>query len=215
MDQLELLKAKWQEREQELPTLSYKDIYKMLLKKSSSIVKWIFMISIAEILFWVALSYLSPESNKELLTDIGLQNTLNVIYIIHYVIIAVFLVLFYLNYKNIKVTDTVKTLMHNILKTRKTVKYFVIYNVISVALAMLYINLYFFTKKEQLYTLITKGNDAYGAIPQESFTSIFFISQFVVGILIIAFILIFYRVIYGILLKRLKNNYNELAKIEM
>ena len=215
MDQLELLKTKWQEREQELPTLSYKDIYKMLLKKSSSIVKWIFMISIAEILFWVALGYLSPESNKELLTDIGLQNTLNIIYIVHYAIIAVFLVLFYLNYRNIKVTDTVKTLMHNIIKTRRTVKYFVIYNVISTALAMLYINLYFFTKKDQLYTLITQSNESYGAIPQESFTSIFFIAQFVVGILIIGFILIFYRVIYGILLKRLKNNYNELAKIEV
>lgn len=215
MDELELLKTKWQEREQELPTLTYKDIYKMLLKKSSSIVKWIFVISIAEILFWIALGYVSPESNKELLTDIGLQSTLNVVYAIHYVIIAVFLVLFYINYRNIRVTDTIKTLMHNIIKTRKTVKYFVIYNVAGTLLALLYINMYFFTKKEELYTLITKGNDAYGAIPQESFTSIFFIAQFVVGILLIAFILVFYRVIYGILLKRLKNNYDELAKIEM
>jgi hypothetical protein len=215
MDELELLKSKWLEREQELPTLSYKDIYKMLLKKSSSIVKWIFVISIAEILFWVALGFLSPESNKELFTDIGLQTTLNVIYIIHYVVIATFLVLFYLNYKNIKITDTVKTLMHNIIKTRKTVKYFVIYNVAGTALALLYINLYFFTKKDQLYTLLIKSNEAYGSIPQESFTSVFFIAQFIVGVLLIGFILVFYRVIYGILLKRLKNNYNELEKIEM
>jgi hypothetical protein len=43
MDQLELLKKQWQSREQELPKLTYNDIYSMLLKKSSSIVKWIFL----------------------------------------------------------------------------------------------------------------------------------------------------------------------------
>jgi hypothetical protein len=44
MDQLDKLKKEWQNREQELPKLSYNSIYNMLLKKSSSIVKWIFII---------------------------------------------------------------------------------------------------------------------------------------------------------------------------
>jgi len=109
MDALELLKSKWSEREKDLPTLTYNDIYKMLLKKSSSIVKWIFAISIVELIFWIVLGLTSPESNKEFLTDIGLQPTLNVLYVIHYAVIAIFLALFYLNYKNIKTTDTVKT----------------------------------------------------------------------------------------------------------
>ncbi|GEQ85897.1 hypothetical protein ULMS_14050 [Patiriisocius marinistellae] len=215
MDQLELLKSKWQQQEQTHPTLSYKDIYKMLLKKSSSIVKWIFMISIAEILFWIVISFLTPESNKDLIQNIGLKESLSIISIFHYVILAVFLVLFYLNYKKIKVTDTAKELMANILKTRKTVKYFVIYNVLGTILAFLYVNMYFYTKKTELYTLLTNGNKNYAAIPAESFTSIFFITQLVVGAVFIGLLVLVYRIIYGILLKRLKNNYDELERIEL
>ncbi len=215
MDALELLKSKWSEREKDLPTLTYNDIYKMLLKKSSSIVKWIFAISIVELIFWIVLGLTSPESNKEFLTDIGLQPTLNVLYVIHYAVIAIFLALFYLNYKNIKTTDTVKTLMQSIIKTRKTVTYFVIYNVASTVLVLLYINLYFFSKKDELYLLLKQGNDISESMAKENFTSVFFIAQFAVGVLLIGFILLFYRIVYGILLKRLKGNYLELKKIEL
>jgi len=215
MDELELLKSKWQEGNQELPKLSYNDIYKMRHNKSASIVKWIFIISICELVFWIVLGFLSPESNKELLVQIGLQNTLTILYGLHYVVIAVFLVLFYLNQKNIKTTDTVKNLMHSIIKTRKTVSYFVIYNVVSTALILVYINLYFFTKKNELYTILIKDNDAYQGVPIETFTSVFFIVQFVVGLLLIGFVLLFYRIVYGILLRKLKQNYVELEKIEL
>ena len=215
MDELELLKSKWHEGNQELPKLSYNDIYKMRHNKSASIVKWIFIISVCELVFWSVLGFLSPESNKELLVQIGLQNTLTILYGIHYVVIAVFLVLFYLNQKNIKTTDTVKNLMHSIIKTRKTVSYFVIYNVVSTALILVYINLYFFTKKSELYNILIKENEAYQGVPIETFTSVFFITQFIVGILLIGFVLLFYRIVYGILLRKLKHNYVELEKIEM
>jgi len=215
MDELELLKSKWQEGNQELPKLSYNDIYKMRHNKSASIVKWIFIISVCELVFWIVLGFLSPESNKELLVQIGLQKTLTILYGLHYVVIAVFLVLFYLNQKNIKTTDTVKNLMHSIIKTRKTVSYFVIYNVVSTALILVYINLYFFTKKNELYTILIKDNDAYQGVPIETFTSVFFIVQFVVGLLLIGFVLLFYRIVYGILLRKLKHNYGELEKIEL
>ena len=215
MDELELLKSKWQEGNQELPKLSYNDIYKMRHNKSASIVKWIFIISVCELVFWIILGFLSPESNKELLVQIGLQNTLTILYGLHYVVIAVFLVLFYLNQKNIKTTDTVKNLMHSIIKTRKTVSYFVIYNVVSTAIILVYINLYFFTKKNELYTILIKENEAYQGVPIETFTSVFFITQFIVGILFIGFILLFYRIVYGILIRKLKHNYGELEKIEL
>ena len=51
MDKLDKLKENWQSEEHELPKVSFDKIYKMLLKKSSSIVKWIFVISIVELLF--------------------------------------------------------------------------------------------------------------------------------------------------------------------
>jgi hypothetical protein len=215
MDNLDLLKEKWQSREQDLPKLSYQDIYQMLLKKSSSIVKWIFLISIAELLFWTILAFFVPESSKEINNGMGLKTAFLIINVIHYVIFALFIYLFYVNYRSIKITDTVKDLMKSILNTRKTVKYFVIYNVGAAMLLLLGVNVFYYTKKEQLYDLMLQNFEGYGAIPQESFISVFFISQLIFGVVLIGLILLFYRIIYGILLKRLKGNYDELHKIEM
>lgn len=215
MDELELLKKQWQTREQNLPTVSYNDIYKMLLKKSSSIVKWIFLISIAELLFWTLLAFFVPESSRQLNDKIGLHNSLVFINVLHYCIFAMFIYFFYKNYTSIKNTDTVKDLMENILKTRKTVRYFVIYNVGATILLMIGINLYYYTRKEQLYQLMVETYDEYATIPLESFTSVFFIFQIIFGIILIGIVLLFYRVIYGILLRRLSRNYKELKKIEI
>ena len=150
----------------------------------------------------------------ELFHQMGLKKTISITYVFHYIIIGVFLVLFYLNHKNIKTTATVKTLMQNIIKTRKTVTNFVIYNLVSTALMLLFLNFYFFSNKEQLFDLILTLDDSYQNLNLESFTTVFFITQFVVAILSLVLIGLFYRVIYGILLKKLKNNYKELEKIE-
>ena len=214
MDALELLKSKWQEENKNLPKLSYDDIYRLLHKKSASIVKWLFIISILELIFWIVCGLLTPESNKELFHQMGLKKTITITYVFHYIIIGVFLVLFYLNHKNIKTTATIKTLMQNIIKTRKTVTNFVIYNLVSTALMLLYLNFYFYSNKEQLFDLLYKLDDSYQNLNLEGFTSIFFMTQFVVAILTLAVIGFLYRIIYGILLKRLKNNYKELEKIE-
>jgi hypothetical protein len=215
MDNLELFKEQWQNREQELPKLSYQDIYQMLLQKSSSIVKWIFLISICELLFWTILAFFVPESSREFNNGMGLKTALLIINIIHYCIFALFIYFFYVNYRSIKVTNTIKDLMRSILNTRKTVKYFVIYNVGTAVLVLIGVNFFYFTKKEQLYNLMVESYEGYGAIPQANFTSVFFLSQFIFGLVLIGLILLLYRIIYGILLKRLKQNYNELREIEM
>ena len=58
MDELDILKKDWNKEKVDYPKLSYDDIYKMILKKSSSIVKWIFIISILEFAFWIGISLL-------------------------------------------------------------------------------------------------------------------------------------------------------------
>ena len=105
--------------------------------------------------------------------------------------------------------------MHSIIKTRKTVSYFVIYNVVSFVLSLVYVNLYFFNKKSELFSILIKDKDAYQGVSIETFTSVFFITQFIIGILLIGFILLFYRIVYGILIRKLKHNYGELEKIEL
>ena len=79
---------------------------------------------------------------------------------------------------------------------------------------LLFLNYYFFSNKEQLFNLLLTLDDSYQNLNLESFTTVFFITQFVVAIVSLVLIGLFYRVIYGILLKKLKNNYKELEKIE-
>lgn len=213
MDELELLKKQWQTREQELPHLSYEDIYKMLLKKSSSIVKWIFYISIAEILFWIVLSFMVPESSTKFSDDIGLHDVLLAVNILNYVVFAVFIFLFYKNYRRISTTDSIKELMKNILRTRRTVQYFVIYNVAASALLIIGINFYYYFNQDMVFQFMIQD---YGIshISQERFMKMFLTIQILFGIVMIGLVMLFYRIVYGILLRRLHKNYKELKRIE-
>ncbi|MBV1924154.1 MAG: hypothetical protein KUG68_09020 [Flavobacteriaceae bacterium] len=212
MDQLETFKKQWQDREQDLPKLSYDSIYKMLLKKSSSIVKWIFLISIAELLFWISLNFLMPESQKAIVNDMGIGNVVFYSNIFHFIIFGIFIVYFYKNYQSIQVTDNTKSLMSSILKTRKTVRYFVFYNVGMFILSSILLNVFFYNRSDQLYEVM---DFAAKGVPQDSFASVFIISQIIAGVVFVAILILFYWLIYGILLKRLKRNYKELKKMEM
>jgi len=214
MDELELLKKQWQSKEQELPKLSFADIYKMLLKKSSSIVKWIFYISIAEIVFWTLLAFLVPESSTKFSDDIGLHNILLGVNILNYLVFGFFIILFYRNYRKISTTDSLKNLMGNILRTRKTVKYFVVYNITTSIMLIVGINIYYFLNQDIVFRFMTED---YGIvnISQERFMKMFFAIQILFGILMIGFVMLFYRLVYGILLRRLSKNYKELEKIEV
>ena len=56
MEELDLLKKDWKRNANSFEQISEVEIYKMLHKKSSSIVKWILIISILEVLLWTAIS---------------------------------------------------------------------------------------------------------------------------------------------------------------
>ncbi len=215
MDQLELLKKEWKNREQDFPVLSFDEIYKMLLKKSSSVIKWIFIISIIEIAFWIGLNFLIPESSKQINAEMGLDLSFIVFNIIHYCIFAFFIILFYKNYQAIQITDSVKDLMQKILKTRRTVRYFVYYNVGAAIVSMIAVNIYYYTHKEKLFEVLSVNFEDIGTnLTIDQFTTVFFGAQVVVGILLIGFIAFIYYLVYGLMLRRLKHNYVELKKME-
>ena len=56
MKELDLLKKDWQKNEASFEQVTEKDIYKMIHKKSSSIVKWILILSVLELILWSVLS---------------------------------------------------------------------------------------------------------------------------------------------------------------
>lgn len=213
MDQLDKFKKQWRRQEKDFPQLSYDEIYKMILKKSSSIVKWIFLISIGEILFWTCLSLLSPRSGYEFIRELGIFKSVVISNIIYYAIFIAFIVLFFRNYKKISSTDSVKELMANILRTRKTVRYFIIYNVSWMVLVLLFLNFSYYTNIDLLLEIM-KRNSGEEIASDTQFLYTFFIIQFIFGLVLIGSMLLFYRIIYGIFLRRLHRNYKELAKME-
>lgn len=210
MDELDLLKKDWKKQGTEFPKLTYEEIYKLIHKKSSSIVKWILIISIAELLFWSFLNFLVPESYLEIYDKFHLKSFLYVTQVLHYIVVLVFIYLFYKNHKAISVVESTNKLMQKIIKTRKTVNYYVYYNIILYVLLSIIVNVIMFSNPEIMVETLNQKNNT---IDTNMFLTIMLISQIVAVIVIIGLLWLYYRIIYGILLKRLSKNYKELKAI--
>ena len=101
MDELEILKRDWKKNENSFNQITEKEIYGMLHKKSSSIVKWILVISILEILLWVILGVFSvDESYLKTLETYHLKTIMPIISALNYAVILFFIYLFYKQLKN-------------------------------------------------------------------------------------------------------------------
>lgn len=213
MDELEILKQDWKKQEDNYPKLTYNEIYKMILKKSSSIVKWIFIISLLEFAFWTIISFAFKDSpSMKKFNSYDADAIWIPVMILGYIILGYFFYRFYMNYRTISVTDSAKKLMENILKTRQTVKHYVIWN-----LGYLFVSSFvslgiMFNKDEEIIGLIDKAATN-GEIFK--FYAVTLIVALVFILIFIGLILGFYYLIYGILLKRLNNNYFELKKLEV
>jgi len=201
MDELDLLKKDWKKNDSQFPEVSEQEIYAMLHKKSSSIVKWIFVISIIEFIVLNSLSLLLPNDFD---SKLGRMNTF-VAYTdyISYAVAAFFIYLFYKNFRSISSTATTKKLMESILKTRKTVTYYILFNIVYVFLAGLLI-IY-----SQIKMLLIDTHQEMKVILGAS------VLLLVLLLFIILIVWLFYRLIYGYLLKRLHKNYEELKKIDL
>ena len=181
----------------------------MIHKKSSSIVKWILIISILEISFWTF-------SNLFLNTDDALQKinhpeiviALEFLTYFNYVVAAFFVIIFYKNYQTISTTVSTKLLMSAILRTRKTVQYYVWYNlgmivitaILSFFVAFVYNPDMVFIKEK----LAANGKAMFVTIGLSMLVACAFFGLF----------WCFYRLLYGTLLRRLYANYKELKKID-
>ena len=212
MDELEFLKQNWKRQEINLPRLSYDEIYNMIWKRSSSIVKWIFVISIVELLLSTLLSiYMADANYWEQMETLHLKQTTIYLYIVSYLITFYFIYCFYRNYRRISSTDDAATLMRNILKTRRTVKTYIAYILISTGLYSIVIA--WFTIRN--HQVVQEVEDA----SKYTFDTMDWVKFVVAGTIILAIFLLalwlFYRLIYGILLKRLNRNYRELKKLEV
>ena len=211
MDDLDLLKKDWKKQEKNLPHLSYDEIYKMIWKKSSSIVRWIFVISIVEFLLGAVLNiFLADKEYWQQMEKYSLTEFTIAVYIISYLVTFYFIFRFYKNYQRISTTDSAKQLMHNILKTRKTVKYYIGFILVSTGVVFL-ITLFLMLRNHAITADSTAKDMSFDATQW----LIFIGGTLLILAALLGVIWLIYRVVYGILLRRLHKNYKELKKLEM
>jgi hypothetical protein len=207
---LDLLKKDWKKNAKSFEQISETEIYKMIHKKSSSIVKWILIISILEVLLWTSIrvffiadGYLRKLNHEELI------QFLEVLTFFNYGVILVFIYLFYKNFISISTTASTKQLMNTILKTRKTVQYYVWYNLAMIVLSSIvafYIALVYNPEVSVLRDKIATNGKAMAITIG--------VVLLTIAVLFGAFWL-FYRLVYGILLRKLHANYKELKKLDL
>jgi hypothetical protein len=211
MDLLDNYKKAWDNQPEDANKVSSLEIYKMAQSKSSSIVKWIFIIGIIEFLFWSIINLIVPDSFYKVYEDLNLMTFLNVFLVLHYVVIIVFLFLFYKNYKKISIIDNTKKLINDILSVRKTVKYYVFYNIGIVFLISIIVNIMLFSDSNKLIKVMNPENLA---MDINQLMTITIISQVIALIIILVLLWLFYKLVYGILLRKLNRNYKELVKLD-
>lgn len=201
MDLLDNYKKAWKNQPEQASKRSTIEIYKLAHSRSASIVKWIFIIGILEFVilnslyFFIDMDEAYAEYEK-----LGLMNFIFYSQIVAYTILFYFLVIFYLNYKRISTTDSTNNLMKKIIKTRKTVRNYVLFNLGYMLLVMVV------ATNASIQTNLEDLNNK----------KILFIvfASLIATLLILGILCLFYQLLYGFLLKKLNTNYKELAKLD-
>lgn len=214
---LDHIKKTWQQEVQ--PKYDSQSIETMLNKSSRNYVKFILWISIAEFLLILGLniyySFFGDYSGSfiNILGKLGVKNSTElqanfahlyfVLKTISLLLTGVFVVLFYQKYKKINVESNLKKFILQIISFKKIVNTFIIANI-----ALLVV----FTAVLTVFTfrILAQQN-----IHLSHLTLIGFITG-IIGMTLISTVLIwlYYRVVYGIVMKRLEGNLNELQNME-
>ncbi|WP_413512505.1 hypothetical protein [Myroides odoratus] len=202
MNELDLLKKHWNANHN-FPKVSKDEIKEMIHKKSSSIVMWIFIISIIEFLCLNLASFFLFNEDSDLKTNNSevFEYIVNNIDYFSGLISVVFIILFYMKYRKICVADNTKNLMKQILQTKKTVNYYIAINI------SLILCLFVFA----ITSILSMDSDPTHGL---QFFLVAIGLFFLVCLVFFGIIWLYYRIVYGILIKRLMKNYKDLEQIE-
>ena len=214
MNELELLKKDWKEnKSDDFKNYTEKELFAMTKKRSVSIAKWVFIIALLELGFWFLIGYLMPSSSEdkeyyEVLNNIPLIK--GILYVLGefatylpYVFIGLLL---YLNFK-IKREENPKKLMEKILLMKKCIQWYiriflgeiVVFFIISMILT-------FYIESNTL-----EGTELEGVY---FFAFVVFIPLLMIIFIFVLFLRFIYHLVYGNLLQKLKQNYEELSRME-
>ncbi len=215
IDELELLKKDWQKNENRHPKLSYDEIYKMLWKKSSSIVKWILIISILEFAL-PHLLYLLPSARDsfKFYEQLGLKNLVIILTFIQYAVVLYFIFQFYRKFREISVLDNAKELMSKIIETRSTVKNYIIFSLSMILLLFLLVVVGIYLN-DDIGTTFAALVEQTQKISPEKLKKVLMWSMAITGIVFTALLGGIYFLLYGRLLRKLKKNFIDLQQLDL
>jgi len=215
---LDNFKKTWQEQDI-LPKYDSTEIEAMLNKSSKNYVKYILWISIAEFLVILCMNFyyafLGNDRNSlmSILSRLGIKNTTSLevnfthlyfyLKLVSLLMTAFFVVKFFRNYRKINIESNLKKLILQIINFKKTVNFFILANILLIIL---------FTVVLLVVTLTVLSQQN---IHLNSPTLI----RFLVGTIVmmgisVVLIWVYYRLVYGIILKRLGKNLEELQRID-
>ena len=215
---LDQYKKSWQEQNVS-PKYNILEIEAMLNKSSRNYVKYILWICCAEFLVILGMNiyYIFAGDDSQnfinILEKIGVQNSMEVqanfahlyfiLKILSLLLTAFFVVKFYLNYKKIKVESNLKKLILQIINFKKTVNLFIIANIFLMV---------FYTIVLVVFSnwVLSEQNIS---VPKSTLIGFYIGFALLMGISV-ALIWIYYRIVYGIILKKLTENLSELKKID-
>ena len=214
MDELELLKKDWKEnKSDDFKNYTEKELFAMTKKRSVSIAKWVFIIALLELGFWFLIGYLMPSSSEDKEYYEAL-NSSPLIKGILYVLgeFAVYLPfvfigsLLYLNFK-IRTEENPKKLMEKILLMKKCIQWY-----IRIFLGEIVV--FFFIS--MILTFYIEYNTLEGKELEELylFAFVMFIPLLMIIFIFVLFLRFIYHLVYGKLLHKLKQNYEELSRME-
>lgn len=215
---LDSFKKTWQEQEV-TPKYEQSEILEMLNKKSRNNVKYILWISLLEFTIFLAISlYYFVVGNQEdslinVLNNLGVNGTPElhaqyeqlyfVMKLVTLLVTGFFVLRFYRKYHQINIEESLKILIQKIIAFKKTVKAFIFINIV---LLIVYILILCFFVFNTLYMQnITLNNT----------TLIGFCIGIVITVLLsIILVWAYYKLVYGIIIKRLDKYLSQLQEIE-
>lgn len=215
---LDSLKKTWQEQSVQ-PKYDNNEILQMLNRKSRNYVKYIFWISVLEFLFFsvFGLFYFfqeeESESFRKMLERLGAQEAPEVennfghvylaIKILSLLITAYFVLKFYQNYRKIKIEENLKGLITRIIKFKTTVNAFILISIVLLVVFTFVLTAFIF------YTLNSQNIQ-----PSGSNLTIIIAGIVVSTLLAVSMIWFYYRLVYGIIIRKLDKNLKQLKEID-
>ncbi len=206
MNKLDALKKEWKNQKFDIQ-LSKGELHQLIQKKSVSSIKWIFIFSCFEFFAYLLFPFFIPDYFEafEYYRRIHLYNFSILVNTLGYIILSYFMVQFYLNYRKIKISNSIAFLIETIIASRKSVNKYVAYNISLFLLFIIVVLINAFKYDENYIELLSFRstlND--GAIVK------MVIAIIVIMIMVLSVLLVFYYIIYGRYFYRLKKLIKEL-----